>query len=396
MKYKLKVKTLSPIHIGSSFDFEPTNYVINKEQTVRPQAQNDTIECSECHYKNPVEYVKQRHECGNCETPLELPKESHQVPKDANKYFLYTFNPKQISDAINPLALSSLAKRSEDIVELQGFFKSNRTCIIPCATKRAIVATEIAQKYEQECGVRQDNDNFGRKRRLNLFQIERTMSTGLNEVAYIPGSSLKGAFRTAILSAINVKKRLPYDKTKKGNFYEKMLLNCNDALSDPLRNLEVADALPEQPFLTKILTAKNYKKYQNVGAGQLPIFTEVIPTGTEFFCTLEIQQEWLSMKMICDNCNSFYGKLLDEQSRSMRQVSDSFFYSCDSNKENTFVACIGKHCGAEHITIENLRNIRIRRGEQSYISDRSTTYWAADDGSEILPFGWCIIQWEPF
>jgi CRISPR-associated protein Csm5 len=68
-------------------------------------------------------------------------------------------------------------------------------------------------------------------------------------------------------------------------------------------------------------------------------------------------------------------------------------------KENAFLIRLGKHSGAEAVTIEGNRQITVRgpRGNRE-IKNHATTIWFASETSKpesnkgLLPFGWAVME----
>ena len=105
---------------------------------------------------------------------------------------------------------------------LQSFFKSKAAAIVKTATKRAFVCREVAKKYEEKFGkVSSKNNDFAR------FNIEKQMSDAVTGLPYIPGSSIKGAIRTALMSAKNKRMQLNKELYQKAADIEKTLYNIN-------------------------------------------------------------------------------------------------------------------------------------------------------------------------
>ncbi|MDW7998100.1 MAG: hypothetical protein RMI30_01400, partial [Thermodesulfovibrio sp.] len=72
----------------------------------------------------------------------------------------------------------------------------------------------------------------------------------------------------------------------------------------------------------------------------------------------------------------------------------------DKFKKDAFLIRIGRHSGAEAVTIEGNRHIKIMQGRDRpplYL-DRATTFWLASDSPKpktnngLLPFGWAVIE----
>ena len=65
-----------------------------------------------------------------------------------------------------------------------------------------------------------------------------------------------------------------------------------------------------------------------------------------------------------------------------------------------FFIRIGRHSGAEAMTIEENRKIKIMQGKgKNLYSDHSTTIWVSSEYSNIKngslqPFGWCLLEFQ--
>ena len=56
--YNLSITTSSPVHIGASSNFEPSNYVISDIDNEKANTVPEYIICPECNYKNPYQKIK--------------------------------------------------------------------------------------------------------------------------------------------------------------------------------------------------------------------------------------------------------------------------------------------------------------------------------------------------
>jgi CRISPR-associated protein Csm5 len=394
-RYRLKIETYSPVHIGSSSDFEPTNYVIAKEQKT-PVI--DEIICPECGYKNRLKDVQRDACCLSCESKLDLPEEQD----DANEHYLFTFTPFQLAQILSSVDKADLKQRaqSEKLDQLQSFFKKKASQIVSVATKRAHVSPEIAKDYEEKCGnITSNSNNF------NQFQIEKTISSENEALPYLPGSSIKGAFRTCLMSAKNDEKYLQPEKDQNGRNkrsidYERELYNFRSVTEDPFRHLKITDAFSQTSFLTEMVSAFNSSK-KNF-AEKLPKKIEIIPQHTVFSSEITITDEQkFTMEEVREVCNRFHLKQLREDNQNLSKiygVPQSFFEGlCEAAKKgNTFIFRIGKHGGAENVTIDGLRNIKIMcgKGNPPLRLDHSTTYWMVKTAKGFRPFGWCVATFE--
>jgi CRISPR-associated protein Csm5 len=309
--------------------------------------------------------------------------------------------------------------QSEKLDQLQSFFKKKASQIVSVATKRAHISPEFVKDYEEKCGKTASNSN-----NFNQFQIEKTISSENEALPYLPGSSIKGALRTCLMSAKNDKKHLQLEKdqdgrnTKRTIRYEGELYNFNfrSVTEDPFRHLKITDAFSQTSFLTEVVSAFNSSKkyFAKDSSGQknkdssnqknnvLKKYIEIIPQHTVFSSEITITDEQkFTMEEVREVCNRFHLKQLQEDNQNLSKiygVPQSFFEGlCEAAKKgNTFIFRIGKHGGAENVTIDGLRNIKIMcgKGNPPLHLDHSTTYWMVKTAKGFRPFGWCVATFE--
>ena len=211
--YRLALTPLSPIHIGCGEDFEPTNYVIDDK-------------------------------------------------------VLYGFEPSRavLSDA-QRAKLTDAGNRAS-LLGIQRFFKDNATTFKAQADVLIPVSHGVAEKYDRDVG-RAVNFEANGNRVFNQFFIERCSYTGQQNLPYIPGSSFKGAIRTAWLDELNCQ-RQPSDvqfsfkgEAKSTTAMEKRLFK-GDFQTSPLRLLKISDLMPAAQLdpARRVLYAVNLKKKQ--------------------------------------------------------------------------------------------------------------------------------------
>lgn len=229
---------------------------------------------------------------------------------------------------------------------------------------------------------------------INQFQINMlSYNVNLNQ-PIIPGSSIKGAIRTAILNYYSNRVRKKINDNRK---LECAILGYKEQNEDPLKYLKVSDFLPKKAD-TKIMYAVNVKK--NGGRTSSPYqLTEVIETGAEFEGSISIikpekkEQLDLSFEIIEKALTTFYKKILDEEEGIYQKLGTKapIYYGNVPLK-------IGRHSGGEAVTIEGHRRIKIRQGERFYISDKTTTMWFVSEVSRnyqmdtLEPFAWAELK----
>jgi CRISPR-associated protein Csm5 len=392
--YRLALTPLSPIHIGCGEDFEPTNYVID-----------DGV--------------------------------------------LYGFDPSRA--VLNEQDRKKLlaAANSDNWLDVSRFFRDNSALFKPYSAFMIPVSSGVAKQYEDKLGVvvkREQRD----QNVLNKLELERTQYSGITLMPYIPGSSFKGAIRTAILDALN-QGRKPFDVEFKKNgdaksttAMEKRLFN-GDFQTSPLRLLKVADLMPAAHYepARRVMFGVNRKKRRQVIKdgremqpkgiaarkecilhGQFRAFEAdaVLPSldpHTDSKTTPIPALRPADFKTIAKQSNAY------NQTRLRREmgvldgrglVNPAWKHSIDKLMAGTlgkklatgeaFLIRLGRYGGAESKTLsgDGVASIKIMgarvdgKQEFSFESTTKTVWLAAEqetDQKHLLPFGWAVVEIDP-
>ncbi len=148
-EHRLKITTLTPVHIGCGEDYTPTDYVIHDDA-------------------------------------------------------LYAFDSVSAADALPPNAKEELRKvlqgnvRDDALMRIQKLFYEQRESLMAQATHYLWVARGIADLYQRRIGQVARREKQGTNV-INQLEIERSFYNPVSHRLVIPGSSLKGAIRTALL-----------------------------------------------------------------------------------------------------------------------------------------------------------------------------------------------------
>jgi len=364
---KIKLHVLSPIHIGCDDVYEPTSFVIDENK-------KKLIEF------DPMDFIKA------------LP------PKEKDEF-------SKICSGDNLLAIFKFIKRSY-MPDIGG--------------KEVEIATGILEHYKKAVD---NKSTYNNKEVINQFSINRTAYNPQTNQPYIPGSSLKGSLRTAYLSALaNVKGIKGYQQQSqakdKAKDLEKVLLNGSFE-TDPFRMVKVSDLLPLENVKSKILYAVNRKKKESDKAslaesGPTQIFESIQP-GCVFDGTINIQAPAegsgvnlpVTEEKLKSAVNKFYIPLLESDIKTLKTLDISVLLINEINSKfkgqinkTVFLIRIGRHSGAEAVTIEGNRHIKIMQGrnEKPKYLDRATTFWLASEESKpksnsgLTPFGWAVLE----
>ncbi len=236
------------------------------------------------------------------------------------------------------------------------------------------------------------------------FVIERTAyDPNNNYTPIIPGSSVKGAMRTAVLNVRKKGARLQkYYGYKESNQLEKDILEGNFS-SDPFSLVKVSDFVPVRNVRTAVVYGINRKKTGGKGRGPHQIF-EVVIEG-EFEGTVTVMKpptrerkikKPLSINEILQVCWQFYTGELRREAGELENMKEkvSFSWRPKFNLKTEVPLRIGRHSGAECVTIEGFRKIRVRTQDSYKILDHATTLWLASSDRKprgCKPFGWCVL-----
>ncbi|MBK8118467.1 MAG: hypothetical protein IPK39_03945 [Sulfuritalea sp.] len=363
---RIGITTLSPVHVGCDEVFEPTGFVIADG-------------------------------------------------------LLHLLDPAVLAGALDAREKAQLIKLSDErdpIGPIQQFFKSRRERLAPLASQCIDVAGDIAREYEDKAGQSQARGGDGRPV-YNLFPMARTAFNPLDGAPYLPGSSLKGSIRTAWLSRLN-RGQPPHEDEKRnpGKLQQRLLGYAPGKFeNDPFRHLHLADAHanPErsQPP-TRIGYAVSKKKRESErGSPELKVYLETVreTLADAFLGEVRFTSGALDWGRLCDACNAFYRPQLEAEldhpqfgpllATDWRQLLSGML----GNELNElmelrqgFLLRVGRHSGAESVTLDGVRSIKILGAQGQPPSYRAQTTEkrfasvtrAAQSG--LMPFGWIWID----
>jgi CRISPR-associated protein Csm5 len=378
----LSVTPLTPVHVGCGEDYEPTHYVIDGE-------------------------------------------------------WLYPFDPTRLpltTESRNELRRAAGQPADAALLAVQRFFDGMRDDCIGASRYAVSVAPGVSQWHASRIGQGQRTDPRARTT-LNQLEIERTAHHPHSGEPYLPGSSLKGALRTAWLNRIDPLGR-PADPTLRDRpgsaQLERELLGGHFA-SDPFRLVSLADASGED-VQARIVFAVDRDKRERIdpATGQpreknlnvrrevlAPAQLRALRTEVRFASvpTLHAPPDAPAKDRRIDGfaelaraATTFYRARFDEEAAVLRQrrfVDDAWLDGIEAllgGLASAFAAGdamlvrVGRHCGAESVTLSMRRSIAIRRGpgRPPEYARSATTLWLAADRADarsaMQPFGWIVVE----
>jgi CRISPR-associated protein Csm5 len=372
---KIKLHTISPVHIGCGDVYEPTSFVIRNNKLV---------------VFDPMDFIKSLN--------AQDMKEFSRLCDKGNIY---------------------------SIVEIMRFISEKQANI---EGREVAIASGIEAHYQRV----KDIGRNEAKNELNQFEISRTAYNPHSNQPYIPGSSLKGALRTGFLSILafsggkiaELKKCVADPKYTPPNpivnridakHLEEELLQGSFA-TDPLRMVKVSDLTPAGSVTAQIVYAVNKKKgkseKETQGVHQL---LEVLLAGATFEGLINIdkpeKKSGIAELIDADDIRWFLGAIRKHYVRVYREeplirqnMDIKPFISKDMLKKiqtpRAFLIRLGRHSGAEAITVEGNRHIKIIQEQErspKYDSNASTIWLKSEeskpkDNENLIPFGWAVLE----
>jgi CRISPR-associated protein Csm5 len=382
IRYKITIEALSPIHIGCDEVLSPVEFVIDSEERKLIKfSLFDLLEVLSLEEKKELDRISNKRD------PSAL--------VDLYKFYAY-----RLKDKI---------KKLTDI-------------------KQFIIPYELAKRYDEVLRLTQNEilQNF------NNFEIPRTYFNPLTDQPIIPGSSLKGALRTGYLEFLfkknennpsireiiervnNINSRTSRREINEiMETLEKQLLNCPNPSKDPFGALKISDLNPISPIETKILYQVNVSKQKGETRGRLTLPIEVIPPGAKFEGILEIKVETENLKQnpvkiemsnLIEGVWGHFRVILKNEYDLAKNIGFKIFglhesHKMDIKERKAILIKLGKHSGAEAMTIDKIRKILIRReGGRTEYQTSPTTIWLASEQkrniSQAMPFGWALLRFE--
>ena len=351
---KYYIRTISPIHVGCDEVYEPMGFTIDEK---------------ECR--------------------------------------MVAFDPFSLVSQLNDIEKQEFAKMCakgsiSSILEIYKFLASKTV-----QGRYVEVCRGFLEHYKQTLSLPLNNENRIRQE-LNRFEIPRTAFRSIDQRPYIPGSAIKGALRTAYLNQKETEKQLSKrGKERDVKRLEQRLMEYDGIPTDPFRMVKVSDFNPVGAAKTRIVYAINQKKKPTGrDARGIPLIFEIIEPGTLFQGTIAVEapqkgagiREPVTFTELLKSTSTFYEKEMEREKGELNAMGVGGSSVEDSSKENAVPIRVGRHSGAESVTIEGHRDIFIMGGKgRKSFKDHATTVWLASElrkpnvMNALLPFGWAQL-----
>lgn len=357
--YKIKYVPISPIHIGTGEEIEPLDYTIK----------------------------------GNMFYKI-----------DFSKFVSYLKDDKR-----EELIKKSKKPSVRTIMEVRTFIRDNfepekmKDCII----ENFPISRSIYEKFNKLLDELANKDP--KNQQINQLSIMKIYRNGNEPI--IPGSSIKGAIRTAI-----VDKLLKNDSNKSSKL-KKFFSGTND----PFSSVRVSDTFRDN-YTVEVgffvnMPIDNFNK-ECIKDG-LSVLAEFISIGKVYYGDIRITNEptdkpfYSELKLLTNDintifkiCNEHYLPILNREINLLKKndkehkflpIVEKYYNEIKENKVG--LLRVGRHSGAEAVTIEG-REIEIKTKDGYRKDTKSTTTWyfSSEDPKvlnsldKLLPCGWVIVK----
>lgn len=341
----IQLQILSPVHIGTGEDYEPTGFIVNEKG-------------KELVAFDPFTFIRSL--------------ESEEL--------------RQFSDLCKQGTTRSL-------LDIYKFMRNRQDRI---DGTRISLPAGFLDHYRKTLKL-SSTDKRKLQNEMNRFRIERAAYQPITGLPYIPGSAIKGAIRTAILN--NRRFHDSFRGKNAANDMEKSFLKGSFD-TDPLRLVKVSDFLPGKKCATRIVYAVNRKKKPSKHEASGPYqILEAIERGSVFYGMININspdpksgiKNPVDKTELLQALSGFFGREMKREQKEMKGIGIQHQIEMDLK---THPIRIGRHSGAESVTIKGHRKIRIKKDGSNFdILNHATTFWFAADAAKpaandnLQPFG---------
>jgi CRISPR-associated protein Csm5 len=221
----------------------------------------------------------------------------------------------------------------------------------------------------------------------------------------IPGSSIKGAIRTAVISEFAKTSNLSKPKDYKEEYtFESKVLGYKDAKNDPFRGIKIRDTtLQNDSTIIRNVRNVSRKNGGKLQSNNIQIFCEVSHssiTGKSIYFEIEIifdkelfsthfLSKILTKEGIAKSCSEFYRDKMEYEHKKFYQNSEVEL--CSTQLLNTkfdnesFLLRIGRYSGVESVTLDNYRNPKPPGNKTVWGTTRNLA-------EGIYPMGWIKVR----
>jgi CRISPR-associated protein Csm5 len=247
-------------------------------------------------------------------------------------------------------------------------------------------------------------------------EVHALLRNGLSQEAVLPGSSIKGAMRTAIVNACasyapapvlrQIRESLGQNRRTAWQGLEERVLDYQRDRTerDPLRFLRISDGSfsPEAVRVDRVLVRTRHER----GGRGVPMHFERLVArcdgagASACHIRVALAREWmrhpasaarleLTWDFLVDACEAFYRRRYSEEQQQFPWLQGQWL---PESPPGGFVLRVGRFCHFESLSVDGLRsgwNVQARQPIAAMGASRS----AIETGpGKFAPFGWLLLE----
>ena len=237
----------------------------------------------------------------------------------------------------------------------------------------------------------------------NQLLINPFIRTESVSMPLMPGSSIKGAIRTAVISKLASNSVLPKPKDfREENEFESTVLGYKDGKDDPFRGIKIRDKIlgNDSTIIREIRNVS--KKDGRLQSNNMQIICEVSHsslTGKTVEFETEVSfddalfstrflSKTLTRELIIESCTDFYRDKMEKEHEKFYKNSEVEKYSkqllSTTLDNNSFLVRVGRFSGVESVTLDNYRNPKPPGNKTTWGTSRNLA-------ESRYPMGWIKV-----
>ena len=286
---------------------------------------------------------------------------------------------------------------SEDYLDLRNYIAKNFN------DNNAVLSTIDVKSYEV---VKTYKKAVYDKTSKNQALINFMTRNEITKVPYLPGSSIKGAIRTAIANRFVISANINSGDSSKPGYNKKIFGNPTD---DPMKNLKISDISLDK-FGSVIFEAREHspkdkktpKDSYEAAVSFCQIDTPVVYPLRISLNPFPLHGEIVDTKFLIDSLHRFYmPKFIeeyekfykDESYKDIRQAIAPLNMEALKLKTNEAFVRIGHFSHVECVTLDKVRSPKTRTGKDGKPLPWGKTRTLANG---VYPFGWVKLEFSDF
>ncbi len=339
---------------------------------------------------------------------------------------LVVFDPLRVE--LPPTALAEMVKAADGrasgdaaVLALQKLFKAHSGAFRAAAASRVAMTGAVADKFEKALGHNVQQQGTGRETVVNQLALSRHAIVAGDGRPYVPGSSLKGALRTAEVARLDYRENPTPPPGPRPDFRDPSDDLLGRFQNSPFSRVLLSDLLPQGNVTALAAQVRNVRRKRKEGVAEkgLPVSVELIPPFLpcafrgdiriagkrgrgDQAAVPDLGQMMTATHAFHFELFQFFAKVLQQEQRGLpagwlagvRQLLAEESLAAAIREGRAALVRLGKFCSAESKTVA-WRSVFIPQAQPPAPKRvlHPYTLWLAELGTAgNLPLGWAILE----